>query len=798
MLDLIIVGAGMTGLKAARDCVKKGLTVQVLEGRDRVGGRACSVAQSWKGQTAWFDFGAHFIGDEPFQDSIWKLARELNLEPFKQYAGPETPPGPGDPFWCGQGANLQENAKGGFDAYIGTTVPDAPGDQFYLQMMQSMVDQIPTDAPWSVPTAAALDALSVEDWVKTVNIPEVGPPSDYFMGLVAMLCRVGFSCEPREISMLWLLFYIGSSGGLARFQAIRWPLQGAQGFRLPKGAQSLAERMAAELPSGTVTTGVTITACDNPAGGPVKLHDANGKTYQARKVLFAMAPALYADVAFSPALPQPRTDAAAAMHNSDMIMTFVRFDTAFWRTDTSTYTGGTVNGIPVYPGNPDPMFDGNISAWGLSGDVLMLDGPSVWMMDNTSKMDDSGADGAPAMFAFIVGDQARQLRKQTPAEREAAILKRMGEALQTDLTPHNPQYFEMDWNAEGLSKGCPAGHFGKDSFLEGGPAILLEGEGRKPVGNLFFASTETASISNGYMDGAVWSGTQIAFAIQADLENEAPTLQDDFLRRGAMEFCIKSVLAAFAAGNPFMAKAVLDPRCAIHAPGGKALSGTFKGPMGAVDFFTELGVLMTLETVNLESVAVDLDSNRGFAWCNLTGVANLTKRPFRDLKMTVMMQFTDPAQPEVRVAEQWMIADSALIDALVLPGMGSSKASIEDMLGCAPADGLEWLEQVAGPASLIVYGPGGTAVPEGPWLGSEGFAALLRAFAAVPDFEAKFEAAASDSAGLTGLLRYRITGRSTTSGTPFDQPLLMTLRLGNAPGNPLSEIRLQTDGTALV
>ena len=511
MLDLIIVGAGMTGLKAARDCTSPsvGLSVKVLEGRDRVGGRACSVAQSWNGQTAWFDFGAHFIGDEPFQASIWNLSRDLGLKPFKQYDGPDTTPGPGDPFWCGQGANLQENAAGGFDAYIGTTVPDDPGDQFYLQMMQGMVDQIPTDAPWSVPTAAALDALSVEDWVNTVTVPEAGPPSDYFKGLVAMLCRVGFSCEPREISMLWLLFYIGSSGGLARFQAIRWPLQGAQGYRLPEGAQSLAETMAAQLPPGTVTTDVTITACDNPAGGPVTLHDARGNTYQARKVLFAMAPALYADVAFTPALPQTRTDAAAAMHNSDMIMTFVRFDTAFWRSDTSTYTAGTVNGIPVWPGQPRPDVQGNISAWGLSGDVLMLNGPSVWMMDNTSAENADG-EGAPAMFAFIVGDQARTLRNQTRAEREAAILKRMGEALQTDLAPHNPQYFEMDWNAEGLSKGCPAGHFGKGSFLDGGPAILLEGEGRKPVGNLFFASTETASISNGYMDGAVWSGTQIA------------------------------------------------------------------------------------------------------------------------------------------------------------------------------------------------------------------------------------------------------------------------------------------------
>ena len=64
--DVIVVGGGLCGLTAALRCQQAGLSVVVLEGRDRLGGRSYTKTETWQGKPTWFDFGAHFIGhDDP-------------------------------------------------------------------------------------------------------------------------------------------------------------------------------------------------------------------------------------------------------------------------------------------------------------------------------------------------------------------------------------------------------------------------------------------------------------------------------------------------------------------------------------------------------------------------------------------------------------------------------------------------------------------------------------------------------------------------------------------------------------
>ncbi len=71
--DVVVVGAGFAGLSAARELVRLGHDVVVLEGRDRVGGRSSTTTIA--GMPV--DLGGTFVG--PTQDAVIALAERTGL-----------------------------------------------------------------------------------------------------------------------------------------------------------------------------------------------------------------------------------------------------------------------------------------------------------------------------------------------------------------------------------------------------------------------------------------------------------------------------------------------------------------------------------------------------------------------------------------------------------------------------------------------------------------------------------------------------------------------------------------------
>ena len=79
--DYIVVGAGFAGLTAAREIVRAGKSVLVLEARDRVGGR---VWNHELGGGEISERGGTFVG--PTQDHVVNLAKAYGVETFPTFA----------------------------------------------------------------------------------------------------------------------------------------------------------------------------------------------------------------------------------------------------------------------------------------------------------------------------------------------------------------------------------------------------------------------------------------------------------------------------------------------------------------------------------------------------------------------------------------------------------------------------------------------------------------------------------------------------------------------------------------
>ena len=78
MIDVLVIGAGAAGLSGARSLLKEGISVVILEGRDRIGGRIHTI--EGEGFSFPVEAGAEFMhGDLPFTKALMK---ESNVSYF--------------------------------------------------------------------------------------------------------------------------------------------------------------------------------------------------------------------------------------------------------------------------------------------------------------------------------------------------------------------------------------------------------------------------------------------------------------------------------------------------------------------------------------------------------------------------------------------------------------------------------------------------------------------------------------------------------------------------------------------
>src|SRR5215213_6953675 len=301
--DLVVVGAGLAGLSAARVAAAAGASVVVVEARDRVGGR---VLNEDIGGGNVVEVGGQWIG--PTQDRLAALAGELGVPTFPTY---------------GEGENVIEYG-GRLRRYRGTIPRINPVVLLDVERAQRrlnrMARRVPLDAPWEAPGAAALDGQTAATWMRR-NLATKAGRTLLELGIEAV-----WAAQPEDMSLLHVLFYIHSAGSLEMLFGTEG---GAQQDRFVGGSQLVPIRMAEELGDERIVLAAPARSIRHGEEGVVV--EADRAVVRGRRAIVAVSPALAGRIAYDPPLPGFRDQLTQRMPLGTVAKCMAVYDEPFWR-----------------------------------------------------------------------------------------------------------------------------------------------------------------------------------------------------------------------------------------------------------------------------------------------------------------------------------------------------------------------------------------------------------------------------------------------------------------------------------
>ena len=455
--DCIVVGAGLSGLVAARNLVRAGYRILVLEAGTSIGGR---MHRRMLASGAWADLGGQWVG--PTQTRILSLLEEYGVERFAS-------PTSGRTVCCFDDRRFEFN---GF--FQGFPEGDPPGveEQEWRDAMdgwkkfETLSSSFPDGSPQNHPDAAELDAQTFADWIKAHLRTRFG--RWYFE---SMSRAVGFlgPAESTEVSLLHV----------AWGQHVAPQSEHPEAELLHGGAGQIPELISREFTASLRTNAIVTTISHGQDGVEVRWSTPSGTTNEARArvAILAMPPSAADAITFVPPLPTARVALGRQMRMGRCAKVLISYQTPFWRAHGLAGLGiGNRSWVELCADSSDPRTDVGI------------------------------------LVAFVVGDRYTRWSALASDARREAILDDIEAYF--GLEARTPvSYDEADWSREEFIGGAFSAYMPPGAWTSCGRALV------EPVGCVHWAGTEAAMRWPGFFDGAVRAGEAAADHVRAFLSD---------------------------------------------------------------------------------------------------------------------------------------------------------------------------------------------------------------------------------------------------------------------------------------
>jgi monoamine oxidase len=410
MSNVVVVGAGLAGLAAARRLVALGQEVTVVEARTRVGGRTEGMVLD---DGTPLELGGQWLGEG--HSRMYRLVDELGLSTFRT--------------WNDEGRFLldlrgkrstMKPHKGAMPHLSPFAIADLAQGLLRFTRLAARTD---LHRPWLTRNAEVLDGQTWETWIRRNLRTRSGRA--YFH----VVCEAVWAAEASDVSLLHALFYARSNADLETLVAVD---RGAQRDRVVGGSVRVAEAMAAAL-GERVVLGRAVRRIEHDGDG-VRVIARDGTEYHGDAAIVTLPPTLAGRLDYDPPLPSWRDQLTQRLPAGSVIKAYAIYPEPFWRRD------------------------------GLNGQAASDVGPVKVTFDNSPP---SGTPGV--LLGFLEGKEARMWARRSEAERRQAVIgcfvRYFGEA-----AARPPQYVERDWMAEQFTRGCYGAHFAPGVWTSYGEA----------------------------------------------------------------------------------------------------------------------------------------------------------------------------------------------------------------------------------------------------------------------------------------------------------------------------------------